>query len=759
MARPTLQSVRDHESAHEILFRGNAELVAGRPHQALRLYTKVLYDVSPGHVCAFLNRAMAYVALGYPELGVMDAYRAATACHELRDATDPTPEMKSACKEVEKYLLADSIHYTTEEPWTSHSDGHVGPGWLHTELSRILFAPEINYTQGGRIPWNALEIRAVYRMSGALWHCGFGAKSDALGLISDILTATKRGVYELTISERWNFTSLGDAILKDCTVDLSIDNELTKALMKTKTTLVHRVLYPWDTHIPDLGSRKDVEELETYVDLAAASCGVRAIWPTPGMGFMLKLVAGRDILFDETVLVEEGNLQVTTADPVTTQGFFCDNCAAVMLTSGDAQPKTSNQTQHSWSSSGASIATTEPYSTSNYMNSLDEEEDITFNPLRCMGSPQLAVESTPKNSDIIENSPSGEDTSDFSESEDNGVPLSPTSSRPLTPPQYSKLDLTPDFHNCNACFAACFCSGSCLRFSGDYHITICNTGLEGTIRSMYTAQPVPKQPDKSSSLDGRFYVHPKARCIYDLLLVRIIAMAVDKDVNALDLPEIRWLNGDLRSAPENQRSMTLLANVDPMLQSNKPDLDKLHQSRTLPWSFTNNVVNPINYLQKMDIDPVRHLDRTDGWILNTLFAKIMHSTQITKGARHAKTYDDIGKLVYEEAPAPEPVDEDVWVGSIHPIFAMINLADQDKGENANVVVEMGKGMKCFTPSNVEGTNNVSEEDVGTGADPDANARGQDTIWIRAGDEILRPSPLEKSRASAAGNEEMDITEG
>ncbi|MCJ1296779.1 hypothetical protein MMC34_008346 [Xylographa carneopallida] len=746
MARPTFQSVRNHESAVEILFEGNVELVAGRPEQALRLYTQVLYDVSPGHVCAFLNRAMAYIALGYPDLGVMDAYRAAITCHELRDTKNHTLQLKSACREIRKYLLADTFHYVTEEPWTSPSDGHIGSGWLHTDLSRILLAPEIDFNQWDEIPWDALEIRAVFRMCGALFNCGRGARSDALGLISDVLASTKR-LYDLTDRERWTFKALADDILKDCVTDISINEKLTKALMKTKTTLVHQVLYPWDTRVPEIGSLKDIQELKTYVDLAAGGCTVRITWPTSKKGLTFKLIAAHDVLFDEIVMTEESYLQVTTADPSAKQGFFCDSCAAVMLTSGDAQPKMSNETQHSWSSSGASIATTEPHNSSDYDESSSKEENA-FKPPQSTGSTQLAAESTLNSSDIIGSSTSMEDNSESSDAEYDGVPLSQASSRPLTPPQHSKLDLTPDFHHCNACLAACFCSGDCLGSSGDYHITLCNSGLEQIIRSRCTQVVEQTKEDELSSADGSLHIHPKARCLYDLLFTRIVAMAVDKDVNPLDLPEIRWLNGDLRSAPESDKNTTAGADVDPILHQDEPGMDLMQQSRTLPWSFTNNVVNPIHYLQTMDIDPVRHLNRTDGWMLNTLFAKIMHSTQITKGARHAKVYDDIGKLVNEETPAPEPVDEDVWVGSIHPVSAMVEFADQAKGEKSNAVVEYGKGVKCIAPSRDESAEGTSEEDVEMGGGSGGSGEGQDTICIRAGEDVLRFSAFNKRTMTA-----------
>ncbi|MCJ1421592.1 hypothetical protein MMC32_007956 [Xylographa parallela] len=455
---------------------------------------------------------MAYISLGYPELGVMDAYRAAITCQELRDEPNPTPQMRLLCKEIEKYLLADKMHYLTGSTWILQSNGHIGEGWLHTELSRLLFAPEIDFIPTNGIPWDALEIRAVYRMCGALWYCGLGAKSDALGLISDVLTATKRHIYDLTDRERWTFRLLGDEIMEDCTTDLLSDKELTKSLMKTKTTLVHRVLYPWDTHIADLSSPKDVEEIETYVDLVAKCCAVRAVRPTPELGLMFKLIAARDILFDEIVLSETGDLQVTTAGLVATESFFCDHCAAVMLTSGGARPKISNEIQHSWVSSGVSIVTTEPYSHSENAESIGEEENIS-DPPQFMGRAQLAADPTPKDPGISEIAFSIEDTPGSSEAETEVVPRSEASSRPPTQRQHSKLDMTPEFHHCNTCLAACFCSGDCLNLSSDHHITLCNTGLEGVIRSRCTERAGQKKLDDLSSLDGRLHVHPKARCL------------------------------------------------------------------------------------------------------------------------------------------------------------------------------------------------------------------------------------------------------
>lgn len=62
----------------------NMALSDGRIADAIRNYTEVLYNLSPGNVCAFLNRSLAYLEDGDYELAVVDAYRAGLAASELR---------------------------------------------------------------------------------------------------------------------------------------------------------------------------------------------------------------------------------------------------------------------------------------------------------------------------------------------------------------------------------------------------------------------------------------------------------------------------------------------------------------------------------------------------------------------------------------------------------------------------------------------------------------------------------------------------
>lgn len=85
MAEPdrSVRIVHAHESLCDVMVRANKALSSHRPQEAIQHYTKVLYKLSPGHVCAFLNRSMAYLYEGYYDLAVMDAYRACIAASEL----------------------------------------------------------------------------------------------------------------------------------------------------------------------------------------------------------------------------------------------------------------------------------------------------------------------------------------------------------------------------------------------------------------------------------------------------------------------------------------------------------------------------------------------------------------------------------------------------------------------------------------------------------------------------------------------------
>ena len=85
MAQPgtIVRLIHATERFCDVMVHANIALSDGRPEEAIRRYTEVLYELQPAHVCAFLNRSMAYLELGYYDLAVMDAYRACITANEL----------------------------------------------------------------------------------------------------------------------------------------------------------------------------------------------------------------------------------------------------------------------------------------------------------------------------------------------------------------------------------------------------------------------------------------------------------------------------------------------------------------------------------------------------------------------------------------------------------------------------------------------------------------------------------------------------
>jgi hypothetical protein len=134
------------------------------------------------------------------------------------------------------------------------------------------------------------------------------------------------------------------------------------------------------------------------------------------------------------------------------------------------------------------------------------------------------------------------------------------------------------------CADTVFCSQACHdKAQTIYHGAIC--GLEDGLESIGKDIPDPKD---------------KADYLYLLLLGRALAMSATQDVDALDLPEVKYIWGDFH---------------DFDIQTASAD------DATLPFSFQLNILQPTRFLEEMEIDPYASLSRYDTWVLNTLYAK------------------------------------------------------------------------------------------------------------------------------------------
>ena len=88
---------------------------------------------------------------------------------------------------VAKYIRAEQLHIRANDRWTKPAcDGETG--WASSPLASVVTTatPEAivrRFETSGPALATALEIRANYRVCGALFMVGNGARSDALSLI------------------------------------------------------------------------------------------------------------------------------------------------------------------------------------------------------------------------------------------------------------------------------------------------------------------------------------------------------------------------------------------------------------------------------------------------------------------------------------------------------------------------------------------------------------------------------------------------
>ena len=141
-----------------------------------------------------------------------------------------------------------------------------------------------------------------------------------------------------------------------------------------------------------------------------------------------------------------------------------------------------------------------------------------------------------------------------------------------------------------ACEGGCadtvFCSQACHDTAQQvYHGAIC--GLEDGLESIGKDIPDPKD---------------KADYLYLLLLGRALAMSATQDIHALEMPEVKYIWGDFHEFDINSASSA-------------------QDAASLPFSFQLNILQPMRFLEEMEIDPYASLPRYDTWVLNTLYAK------------------------------------------------------------------------------------------------------------------------------------------
>ncbi|KAL2863939.1 uncharacterized protein BJX67DRAFT_374255 [Aspergillus lucknowensis] len=226
---------------------------------------------------------------------------------------------------------------------------------------------------------------------------------------------------------------------------------------------------------------------------------------------------------------------------------------------------------------------------------------------------------------------------------------------------------------CEECSDTIFCSQSCHdRAQAIYHGAVC--GLMENLESI--GKDIPDPNDKADYL-------------YLLLLGRALAMAATQDIHPLELPEVKYIWGDF--VPETPADYTDSGGAT---------------KGTLPFSFQLNILQPMRFVEEMELDPYATLDRYDTWVFNTLYAKFRGTA-----SGRLSTWDGGPELC-----------------AVHPLWCLANHSC-----DPNVRWEWG-GEICFVVRNAEERARWRRIKAGGGwEERDEKGRGQ---GVKKNEEIL-----------------------
>ena len=672
------------------MVRANKYLSECDLNKAIGHYTKILYSLSDGHVCALLNRSLAYLLGGYPELAVVDAYRASIIANEARS---DCPLTDNRIKAASKYLRTERLHQDADDEWTTAQYRFIAEsGWARSPLSSIVIndTPELENPNSVKFaPFRVdkrqpmcigLEERALYRLCGALYMCGDGARQDALGMIDDTTNA-----YRLEIWEHVFFNRFGNEILRESiepefdkapstartSLSLKVPSERDqeayiakiKDTMKKKTAMIKAEIYPWgESWEPELPHHKYKQLLKLMVKMCTTTCFPHVVTSADILDDTFKpyveLRAKQDIRHGELVLLERTVSHVTTSSPEDlfmkaqektskdsqVNKYYCDTCSTLLVVPKDCPIKYEKSGLFREKSSSSSLPS----------------------------SPMYPSEKAARGSE----SPELDDKLSSPHPEQSTSPTSVSQisdSKPPDPPPHAHEPASfalRDFMFCCGDHRIPTCSESCRKARETFDHGLCHSKIEHNLR-------------KTHRLDtsGRLVDERRTQCLVDLLFLRTLAIAFKRNKNPLHVDNIIFATSGIND--------------------NETD-----EGDTKPWSYRANVVAPLDYLHQLcdnlSTDRFANLDKTDGWLIHTLMSKISKAMRITKGPKYVKIFDDEGVLESAFGPSDprwdkivESEDKDTWIGSINPVFNMIRIADTTIGEVPNVTVVYKEGIECY----------------------------------------------------------------
>ncbi|KAL8928166.1 MAG: hypothetical protein Q9208_001876 [Pyrenodesmia sp. 3 TL-2023] len=653
----------------ELIFQANSLLCSGNSRQAIELYTQVLYDAAPGHIVAFLNRCLAYAHERRHELAAADAYRAFTSINALKATRNPGARPRAL--ETRRYLRLEMLMHELGRDWTQGKQRYI-PCLATSWPSRALASIVMNTEDEDCPVWHEvdiehilpkLELRAIFRLAGALFNMRGGAAQEAAGLLDDMASSCR--MFE---PEKACFKDLGDGIaltvsaFKDnfgrtakATEDEhvmflpvnGVDTPRTtpNAMLKTRASLAPALQYWDDKHEPDFTKPSTHQELSDLISASTDSCApLFSDQSSIGLCPKAELLASQDHQPGDPILYERRSWGVSTCMPERVMDaweknragclrLYCDTCAtallmpedlvAYVLAEGSKERSSAKQQMH------------DLRKTVNHPNMSDEQQGKRV-----------------------------------------------------------EWSLRTHISMCSPEHEAIYCCTTCRKHRRVFDFGVHDSKIESELRNDKIKTIDMPLENVSYCHPRSLYCHSKTQTLYDLLLLRIYASALNEDEHPLQL--VRFVNGGL-SLPS----------------AHTPNNSNKLKPNQMPWSFQNNIARPIwiihRYHESLGQDPFRYLKQSDGWVINTLLAKIQRSATISAGAMSAiilniekleKTYcyrglepwvSDKHEAIYES----EEQFNDVWVARLDPLVSMIRIADEAKGEQPNCWLKYEEGVRVI----------------------------------------------------------------
>ena len=537
---------------------------------------------------------------------------------------------------------------------------------------------------------------------------------------------------------------------------VNIDGDEVKRLIQARYTTVKNERYLWDERNLTGGEYLDVEALtkDSSFKRIFPRCDVDAASPSlstsSGAATFAKPmdVYARVRDSDGAILAASEGLRASS-DPWTKRSIFCNHCAARMNISLETLEYVLDGMSDSRRSSGHTTAaldnkakpdTPDAILAGKKVSALSEEkakvrhdaEEKNGHPNPLAANPILPLPSSPP--------PQG-----------STLTIPPTSLPAAPSPPHNTMSTedfyrstrnaavpsseSHDFQICATCRQTAFCSLRCYVAAIDYHMSVCETGLEeymsagvidvnasrssgnGRNRQENEGDLQVDEEDEETSIPP-----PKKQKLIGLLVLKALGMAKAKGTSPLQVSIIRFLKlGDAPAPREDHLKTNNDLRTQPMV--------------SVPWSYDANVLRPLHCLFTMGGSALAlNVKEYDGWMIDTLFAKVYRCLQVTKGERIVKAFDRRGMVEEERVCVPE-----IWMGN----RKSKQQSGKEESRSAGVSLREENG---FEPGTGESqTANRREATVGSSSRGD----GKEGVWIGSLDVLPEYIPSESATVEAS----------